>query len=118
LDFSQKLPGLGLAQVFVTAIESACPEFTVFSMAKKAFWPIGLGASKFLGVRRIFAQIFPNLPKKFLCDFHLQIFSHKNYEDLFGVTSKKSLHLFFCRRWRHFLKSNCYEWCFLELSLM
>ena len=30
---------------------------------------IGVGASKFLGVQRIFAQIFPNLPKKLSCNF-------------------------------------------------
>ena len=32
-------------------------------------WHIGAGASKFLGVQRIFAQIFPNLPKKLSCNF-------------------------------------------------
>jgi len=35
----------------------------------------GVGASKFLGVQRIFAQIFPNLPKKFLCNFFRPFFS-------------------------------------------
>jgi len=30
---------------------------------------IGAGASKFLGVQTIFAQIFPNLPKKLSCNF-------------------------------------------------
>jgi len=28
------------------------------------FYPIGVGAGKFLGVRRIFAQISANLPEK------------------------------------------------------
>jgi len=30
---------------------------------------ISVGAGKFLGVRRIFARIFLNLPERFLCDF-------------------------------------------------
>jgi len=30
---------------------------------------IGVGASKILGVQRIFAQIFPNLPKQLSCNF-------------------------------------------------
>ena len=30
---------------------------------------IGVGASKFLGMKRIFAQNFPNLPKKLSCNF-------------------------------------------------
>jgi len=36
---------------------------------------IGVGAIKFLGVQRIFTQIFPNLPKKFLCNFCRPFFS-------------------------------------------
>jgi len=46
---------------------------------------IGVGAGKYLGVRRIFARISPNLPEKFLGKF-LRISSH---EDLFGLTSKR-----------------------------
>jgi len=34
-----------------------------------AYVAIGVGASKFLGVQRIFAQIFPNLPKSFCAAF-------------------------------------------------
>ena len=45
----------------------------------------GVGTGKFLGLRRIFARISPNLPEKFLCDFCLQSFSHKDQEDLFLV---------------------------------
>jgi len=41
---------------------------------------IGVGASKFLGVQRIFAQIFPNLPKKLSSNFCGRFF---------GVTSIK-----------------------------
>jgi len=46
---------------------------------------IGVGAGKRLGVRRIFVSISPNLPEKFLCDVCLQIFSHRDHEDLFLV---------------------------------
>ena len=52
-----------------------------------------------MGVRRILGRISPNLPEKFLFDFFLQIFFHKDHEDLFGVTSNKGLHVFFCKRW-------------------
>jgi len=44
---------------------------------------VGVGAGKFLRVRRIFAQISPNLPERSLCNFRLQIFSHNDHEDLF-----------------------------------
>jgi len=38
-------------------------------------------------------------PKRFLCDFSLQVFSHEHHEDdFFGVTSQKGLMLF-CKRW-------------------
>jgi len=47
------------------------------------------------GVRRIFSRIFPNLPEKFLCDFCLQIISHKDHEKLILVwPPKKGLHMF------------------------
>jgi len=57
---------------------------------------IDVGASKFLGMRRIFAQIYPNLPEKFwatACKF----FPSKIMKTFFGMTSKKSLHVFFCK---------------------
>jgi len=40
---------------------------------------VGALASKFLGVRRIFTQIFPNLPGQLLCDFCLNNFFYKDY---------------------------------------
>jgi len=59
-------------------------------------WNIGVGAGKFLGN---FAQIFPNLPEKFLCDFCPQIFYHKNNKDLFLMwPPKKGFHVVFCKR--------------------
>jgi len=68
---------------------------------------IGVGAMKFLRVRRILSWIFPNLPKNLLHDFCLQIFSHKNHEDLFLVwLLKKGLHLFSANVAHRFLKSN------------
>jgi len=50
---------------------------------------IGVGARKFLGVRRIFARISPNLPEKLLWAFCPQFFSHKEHEDLFLVWPPK-----------------------------
>jgi len=47
---------------------------------------IGVGPRKYLGVQRIFTQIFPNLPKKFLCNFAARFF---------GMTSKKWFSLVF-----------------------
>jgi len=57
---------------------------------------IGAGASKFLGLRRIFAQFFQICLTRFgrLC---LQIFSLKDHEDLFWDDLQKGLHVFFCK---------------------
>ena len=63
---------------------------------------IGAGASKFLGVRRIFAQIFPNLPEKFWATLPANFFPSKIMKTIFGMTSKKGLHVFFCKRWAPF----------------
>jgi len=49
------------------------------------------------GGRRIFARISPNFHEKLLCNFYLQMLSHKDHEDLFGVTSEKGLHVIFCK---------------------
>ena len=69
------------------------------SEAVESFLDIGVGVRKFLGVRRIFARISPNLPERFMCDFGLQIFSHKDHKNLFYVTSKtKIFYVFFCKR--------------------
>ena len=66
----------------------------------------GVGAGQFLVVRRIFAQIAPNLPEKFFVRLCLQLLSHKDRENLFfGVTSKKRLHVFFCKRWAPFFEA-------------
>jgi len=55
-------------------------------------------------VRRIVAQISPNLPKKLLWDFCLQLFSHKDHEDLsFVWPPKNGLHVFSWKRWAPFL---------------
>jgi len=45
---------------------------------------MGVGAGKFLGVRRIFARISPNLRQKFWATFSGKIFSHSNcfWDDL------------------------------------
>ena len=46
---------------------------------------IHAGAGTFLRLRKIFARISPNLPEKFWCNFCLQIFCHKDHEDLLLV---------------------------------
>ena len=79
---------------------------------------IGVGADKFVGVRRIFAQISPNLPKKFLCAFCPYIFSHKEDEGLFLVwPPKKVLIVFFCKRWAPFFEvKQCWAPFFLDFQ--
>jgi len=52
--------------------------------------PIGVGAGKLLGVRRIFAQISPNLPEK-------------TPKKMTSKKRKKQLHFISC--WAHFFKS-------------
>ena len=77
---------------------------------------IGVGAGRFFGVRRISPRISPNLPRKFLCDFCLRVFSHKDHEDVFLVWPPKkrfscvflqALGAIFERkqRWGHFSRS-------------
>jgi len=62
---------------------------------------IGVGASKFFGCEGFLPKFSQTCPKRFgrLC---LQFFSLKDHEDLFGMTSKKGLHVFFCKRWTTF----------------
>jgi len=60
--------------------------------------PIGVGAGKFLGVRRLFSQISPNLLEKFLCDLCPQILSREDHENpSFGMFSIKKV--FMCVLW-------------------
>jgi len=54
----------------------------------------GVGASKFLGMQKIFAQIFPNLPKHCRATF---------VDRIFVRPPKDGLHLFFCKHWAPFL---------------
>jgi len=52
---------------------------------------------------RICARISPNFPEKLFCKVCLQIFSHKDYEDLFLVWApKQRFQVFFCKRWAPF----------------
>ena len=60
-----------------------------------------------LGVQRIFARIFRNLPEKLSCNLCLQIFSPKDHKDFFCVNSKKKVFMCFSANLgRHFLKSS------------
>ena len=70
---------------------------------------IGVGASKFLGVRRIFAQIFPKLPEKFWATLPANFFPQRSWRPFFGWPPRK---VFVCSSaktpfyGRHFMKSN------------
>ena len=59
--------------------------------------PIGVGASKFLGVQRIFAQIFPNLSKKLSCKFLPTVF-------VVWPPKNALFHLFICKPWAPFFE--------------
>ena len=63
---------------------------------------IRVGAGKFLGVRRIFARIFPNLPEKFLGHFLCEEFLMTT---VFGMTSKKRSSCDSEHVWRHFFQT-------------
>jgi len=68
---------------------------------------IGIGrASKFLGVRRIFGWIFPNLPEKFCTSFVYKFSPTKMMKTWFGMIFKKEkgLRVFFCKSWAPFFK--------------
>jgi len=56
-------------------------------------------------VRRILPEFPRSCPKSFLYNFYLQIFSHKDHEDLFLVKPpKKGFYLFLCKPWAPFLE--------------
>ena len=71
---------------------------------QRCLFIIGLGAGTFLGLRRIFARISQTSPKRVLCNFFLQTLSTKIITTFFGVTSKKGLHMFFCKPWAPFFE--------------
>ena len=50
---------------------------------------VGVGASKFLGVRRLFARISPNLPESYCATSPTNFLPQRSRRPLFGVTSKK-----------------------------
>jgi len=52
---------------------------------------IGVGAGKFLGVRRIFARISPNCPKDFWATFCVNIFSWRPYWAPFPSSNQSTL---------------------------
>jgi len=90
----------------------------VQALTRVGFSVIGVGASKFLGVRRTFGWISPNLPEKFLFNFCLQIFSHKDHENLFLVWFSKKKRAFMCfsaQVGRYFLKSSDVECHFSQI---
>ena len=59
---------------------------------------IGLGAGKFLVLRRTFSRISLNFPEKFFVQL-LPTNSLPQRSLFVGVTSKKGLHVFLCKHW-------------------
>ena len=59
---------------------------------------------QFWGCDGFLPEIPQTCPKRFLCNFYLQIFSRKDHEDLSGVTSKKDLHVFLRKPWAPFFE--------------
>ena len=69
-----------------------------------------------LGGAKDFCSNFPNFPEKLLCDFYLQIFSHKDQDDLFLMwLPKKVLIGFSANRWRHFLSQTTLGAIFIQI---
>ena len=96
---------------FLSSFAAYLPNSSRLCTALEFLWTttcICVGVDKFLGVRKIFARISPNLSEKFLCDFFLQIFSHKDHEDHFlGTTSKQGVFMHVSANiWCLFFKSN------------
>jgi len=52
---------------------------------------MGVGAGKFWGIRRVFALIFPNLPKMFLCGFSCKISPTKIMKTFFWYDLQKKV---------------------------
>jgi len=67
---------------------------------------IGVGAGKFLGVRKIFVRIFTNLPEKIWATLPTNFFPQRSWRSFFGMTSKKVFMCFSANVGRHFMKSN------------
>ena len=66
----------------------------------------GERAGEFLGIRRIFARIFPNLPEKFWATLSTNFFPQRSWRPFLGRPPKKGLHVFFCKRWTPFYEIN------------
>ena len=65
--------------------------------------PMGVGAAKLLGVRRIFARISPKLPEKRLGNFLCEQFLKQTFWD----DLHRKVFMWFCKRWvPFFFKSN------------
>jgi len=64
---------------------------------QRCLFIIGVGAGKFLGVRRIFLKYPQTRPKSFCAIFAHKFSPTKIMKMFSGVTSKKSLNVFFCK---------------------
>jgi len=76
--------------------------FINFWISVSRFIAIGVGVGKFMGVKRIFARIFPNLPEKYFVRLlPANFLPQRWWRPYFGVPPKTGL-VFFCKRWAPF----------------
>jgi len=79
-------------------------------LGRRCLFIIGVGARGFFGVRCIFAQISSNLPEKlFVQLLPTKFFPKKSWRTFLVWPPEKGLHVFFCKPWSPFLKSNKVE---------
>jgi len=67
---------------------------------------IGVEGGKFVGVLRIFARIFPNLPEKFWATLPINHFPQRSWRPFLGWPPKTAFLCFSANVGRHFMKSN------------
>ena len=89
-----------MQHTYVSSLGNFSSETGEICHTSLGFWrSTGVGAGKFLGERRIFAQISPNLPKKF--SLHLlptNFLPQRTWIPVIGVTSKKGLNCIFLQK--------------------
>jgi len=67
------------------------------------------GSTQLFGVCRIFAQIFPNLPEKFLCDFAYIFLPQRSWRTLFFICPPKKAFMYFLQTLGSFFEINNVE---------
>ena len=71
------------------------PTLVTLSWVPCGKWHHRCRSKQIFVVRTIFARISPNLPEKLLCNFCLQIYSHKDHEGLFWCDAQKMSSIIF-----------------------